>query len=158
MLHAIRRIMLTRLLGAAWLGTRGSAAVEMALVAPILLLLMGGGWDFGNALYQAERMASAARAGAQYGIQSSTKATDFAGMTQAARNDASDTGNSLNITASETCSCPNGGAVACNGTCNGTSPDVYVQARVATTYTTVFPYPFVTNPIPIASQVAMRVQ
>ena len=141
------------------LGTKGTAMVEFALVAPFLLLTMSGTWDFGNAIIQHERMESAARAAVAYGIQNPTTATDFAGMTQAARNDANDAKNALQIAATQTCTCPGGGAVACNGVSAGNVPPwTYIQVQVQEPYTTVFPYPFVANPINISSQVIMRAQ
>jgi len=142
------------------LGTEGTALVEFGLVAPFLILTMSGTWDFGNAIIQHERVESAARAAVAYGIQNANTQTDFAGMTQAARNDANDTKNVLQIAATQTCTCPGGGgAVACNGVCAGNVPPwAYIQVQVQEPYTTVFPYPFVANPINISSQVMMRAQ
>ncbi|HLI13336.1 MAG TPA: TadE/TadG family type IV pilus assembly protein [Alphaproteobacteria bacterium] len=141
------------------LGEGGTAIVELALVAPVLTLLMCGTWDFGNALFQAERLQSAAKAGAQYGIQSPTTATDYAGMISAARNDASDTSNSLTVTAAQVCQCPGGTAVSCSGTCAGNAaPNIYVQVKVSESYSTLFSYPFIGNPLSLSSQVMMRSQ
>jgi Flp pilus assembly protein TadG len=141
------------------LGTQGTATIELALVAPILLLLMAGGWDFGNMALQHERLENAARAGVAYGVQSTTAATDYNGMIQAARNDANDTAGSLGVTATQVCACPGGAAAACTATCPGNVPLwVYVQVGVTEPYTTQFPWPFLSNPTTLSSQVAMRVQ
>ena len=141
------------------LGDRGNVAIEFAVLAPILLALMTGAWDFGNCFIQSERLASAARAGAQYGIQSAAHATDFAGMVQAARNDANDGDNALAVTASQVCFCPGGASVACTGTCAGVpAPGYYAKLVVSEDYTTLFTYPFVTNPISLSTQILMRQQ
>ncbi len=44
---------------------RGTGAIEVALVLPVLLLLMGGAVDFGFAYAQVQRLSGAARLGAQ---------------------------------------------------------------------------------------------
>jgi Flp pilus assembly protein TadG len=141
------------------LGDKGNAAIEFAIIAPILLALLTGAWDFGNCFVESQRLASAARAGAQYGIQAPANATDFAGMTQAARNNASDADDALTVSASQICTCPGGASVACTGSCVGIpAPQIYVKLVVSEPYTTLFTYPFVTNPIPLSTQVVMRQQ
>ncbi len=47
---------------------RGVAALEMAAVAPVLLLLMVAGIDFGRAISQRIELNHAVRAGAQYAV------------------------------------------------------------------------------------------
>lgn len=51
---------------------RGVAAVEFAIVAPALLLLMLGCFDIGNYIQTSLRLERAARAGAQYAVANST--------------------------------------------------------------------------------------
>jgi Flp pilus assembly pilin Flp len=46
--------------------TRGAAAVEFALIAPILCLLLAGAVDFGGALYTNLKLDAAVAAGANY--------------------------------------------------------------------------------------------
>lgn len=48
-------------------GRRGAAAVEFAVVLPLLVLLLLGGADFGRCFYSAMAVTNAARAGAEYG-------------------------------------------------------------------------------------------
>jgi Flp pilus assembly protein TadG len=141
------------------LGDRGNVAIEFAVLVPILLALMTGAWDFGNCFIQSERLASAARAGAQYGIQTAAHATDFDGMVQAARDNASDADNALGVSASQVCFCPDGTSVACTGNCPGVpAPGYYAKLVVTEDYTTLFSYPFVTNPISLSTQILMRQQ
>ena len=141
------------------LGDRGTVAVEFAFLAPVLAALTLGAWDFGNCFLESERLASAARAGAQYGIQTAAHATDFAGMAQAARNDANDTDNLLGVSATQVCSCPGGASVACTDSCPGVpQPSFYVKLTVSEDYTTLVTYPFVSNPISLSSQLLIRQQ
>ncbi|HUY87707.1 MAG TPA: TadE family protein [Pirellulales bacterium] len=48
-------------------GRPGAAAVEFAIVLPLLVLLLLGGADFGRCFYSAMAITNAARAGAEYG-------------------------------------------------------------------------------------------
>src|SRR6201999_4153861 len=52
------------------LGEAGIAGVELALAAPMLALLMVGGFDFGRAIYEQYRLTAAADAGIQYATAS----------------------------------------------------------------------------------------
>jgi Flp pilus assembly protein TadG len=46
---------------------RGAAAVEFAVVLPLLMMLLLGGADFGRCFHSAMAITNAARAGAEYG-------------------------------------------------------------------------------------------
>jgi len=62
------------------LGRRAVSALEFAVVAPLLVLLMVAASDFGSALQQATRLETAARSGAQYAL---AFPSDAAGLTAA---------------------------------------------------------------------------
>ncbi len=155
------RKILPRLRARRRLGNEGLAAIELAFVAPMLILLMTGGWDLGNVVYQAERLANAARAGTQFGLATANNA-NYTGMVQAARDDANDPNNALTVSATQVCACPGGGtptAATCGTTCSGgASQLVYVQVTVKENYSTMFTYPFVSNPVSLTSVVMLRFQ
>jgi Flp pilus assembly protein TadG len=67
----------------------GSAFVELALVAPLLMLMMIGAAELGRIAYFAIEVSNAARAAVAYGSQTTSSASDFTGMQNAAINDAS---------------------------------------------------------------------
>jgi Flp pilus assembly protein TadG len=78
-----RRSHLARL-GRIWTGNcgarlfrkrRATAALEFALAAPLLVLMLGGAADFGLALYYRTRLASAVAAGTQYAYNTGTSVT-----------------------------------------------------------------------------------
>jgi Flp pilus assembly protein TadG len=71
-------------------GEDGSSIIEIAFMLPILALLLAGAVDFGRAWYVNLEVASAAEAGALYGIQNPT---DTVGMKAAAALDAPDLSN-----------------------------------------------------------------
>jgi Flp pilus assembly protein TadG len=103
----------------------GGAALEFAVVVPVLVLLAIGAVDFGRAYYTGITVSSAARTGAQYGTQDVGHSTDNAGMIAAARNDADD--QTLSVTPTTYCRCPDGTDPGCTSspTCPG-----YGDARV----------------------------
>lgn len=151
--------MLRTLLRHIRLENRGTAAVELAILAPVLGALITSAWDFGNALVQQERITSAARAGAQFALINSSDSTDYTGMVQAARNDATDSTSALTVTAQSVCKCPTGSTVSCSsGTCTGGSVRTYAQLTVSEQYTTLVTYPFAPNPLNLSSTVFLRVK
>ena len=50
-------------------GQEGAAAVEFALLLPILMLLLAGFFDFGWLFYWQHTVTNASRTGARYGVQ-----------------------------------------------------------------------------------------
>lgn len=140
------------------LGNRGTAAVELAILAPVLGTLMTGAWDFGNVMLQQERLTSAARAGAAFALTNTSDSTDYTDMVRAARSDASDSTDALNVTAQTVCNCPTGNSVSCTGSCSGGSVWTYAQVTVTEQYTTLISYPFTTNPMSLTSTVTLRVK
>ena len=140
------------------LGTEGAAAVELAVVAPALMLMVMGAWDFGRAFQENARLESAARAGVQYGVFSTANAQDLAGIVQAARTDAGDQNNELTVTATQVCECPDGSPVDCSASCSGDAPRLYVNVLVEQQFATLFPYPGISSPITLSQQAEMRAQ
>jgi Flp pilus assembly protein TadG len=141
----------------------GNVAIEFAFVLPILVSLGLGAFDFGNLGLQKITVANAARAGTQYGSQNSSVAADTAGMEQAARNDASDDQNALDVSARQYCVCSDSGAVDCTGLCTGGSDDsifpiMYVEVTVTNNVPLLFQYTGITSPRPVTSTSTMRVR
>jgi Flp pilus assembly protein TadG len=138
-------------------GLRGSALIELALVAPLLLIFVAGVLNYGFALRTAAAAATAARAGAQYGSSGPTQANDTAGIRTAALNAAPKlTGMTVNSAVS--CQCPGGGAVNCGGTCVNGNMSVYVQVTVKATAATFFRYTGLPFTGAVQAQARMRAQ
>ncbi|MFQ5955787.1 MAG: TadE family protein [Kiloniellales bacterium] len=136
----------------------GAIAVELAMVAPMLILLFMGVWDFGRALYETARLASAARAGAHYGSQGPSYAQDTNGIVQAARDDAEDSTGALTVASTQLCQCPSGASVTCGGSCGAAGgPQTFIQVQVTESFSPLFPYPFVSNPKTLSRQTIWRV-
>ena len=128
---------------------RGAALVELALILPMLVLVMAGGTDFARVFYTANVLTNAARAGTQYGAQSSSFYTNDAGMQAIAQNiaNANLSGTAAVITSSHLCECASAAgtfsatspANTCSYTCTGGGHIViHVTVSAAKTFSTIF--------------------
>jgi Flp pilus assembly protein TadG len=137
----------------------GSALVEMALVAPLFLLLITGGFELGRVAHFAIEVQNAARAGAAFGSVNQGNAAATTSITKAAQNDAPDL-SGLTATPGTACVCetltsgstptysPSSGTVSCTDptivACSGSSGTVtyrvvsYVTVSTQATINPVF--------------------
>ncbi|SNS93986.1 Flp pilus assembly protein TadG [Granulicella rosea] len=134
----------------------GASLIEVAIIMPVLLLLLVGAVDFGQAYYAAIEVSSAAEAGALYGVQ---QPTDTAGMQAAAILDAPDVA-TIAAVATYGCQCSDGTGVSANcsyAPTNCSSNIVnYVQVSTTATYTSILRFPGIPIHIPLTSVVRMR--
>ena len=138
-------------------GRRGTATVEFALMAPLLLLLLAGSLDFAMLLRTAACVADAARSGAQYGSLSTANASDISGMQAAALNSAPGVGG-MTAVAVRACQCPGGAPVSCSGSCAGGKMLIYAQVTTRATAHTVFDYSMFSFSGAAVSRASMRAQ
>lgn len=139
--------------------TRGNITIEFGFLIPILVMMAIGAYDFGRLGHEKIVMTSAARAGAQYGIQDFSTAGDLNGMIQAARNDANDLNNNLDIAVRQFCTCNDGSENSCSLPCgDGSFPMMSVDVTVQNNVDLLFPYPGITSPRQVATQAVMRVR
>jgi Flp pilus assembly protein TadG len=98
--------------------TAGQSLIETALLASFFALLLVGIAELGRVAYAAIEVSNAARAGAAYGAQNGSTASDTTGIATAAANDAANlTG--LTTTSSYACICSDGTASTCtHGDCS----------------------------------------
>lgn len=134
----------------------GSSIVELALVVPVLIMILVGAADFGRAYWMSIQLASAAEAGAVYGVNNPT---DIAGIQSAAQMDAPSVPG-LTATASYGCECSDGSnAVAsCSATptCQANYIN-YVNVSTTATYKFLLSYPAFASSIKLSSKSRMRV-
>lgn len=134
---------------------KGVAAVEFALVAPILLLLLLGLADFGLAMRERMALASAARAGAERAWADSG---DNAAITQAVQAAGTLDAAAITVAVTEFCECA-GTASACGVTCaDGSTPATYVGVSVSEDFPLLLPYPGIGSPIALTGTAILRVQ
>jgi Flp pilus assembly protein TadG len=136
---------------ALWRSERGQSLIELALLTPVLLMLVIGIVEMGRYASFGILVSNAARAGAQYGAQSLTKAADNTGIASAVQNECSSadtvTCQALTLVPASgpytICGCDNGGAftaTACTSTCTTGHMVVSVQVGAKGTFNPLFNY------------------
>lgn len=138
---------------------RGVAAIEFAMIVPVLLFMMVAIVDFGLAIYSDMEVQNAAQAGAQYAIAHGFNATSIAQAVTSATNLP---GITVSVGPTKFCGCPSSIGVAnaaCNSTCSGGSTSgTYVTVSAQGTYTTIVPYPLIPNSFTFNSPATVRIQ
>lgn len=139
--------------------SRGTVSVELAFFIPVAAVLITGAIEFGRLGLEQVRLASAAHAGAQYGIYDLSSSGDTDGIIEAARLDADDVTNALTVTAEKTCRCPDGTVQACNISCSdGEYAPLYVEVSVTEAVDLWFGFPGVPSTITLAANSSMRIR
>lgn len=132
----------------------GSFAVELALLAPVLILLVGGVLDYGTMTYQAMALQSAARSAAEY---LRTHPSDVAGANAVAAAASSLQPQGLAVTSGSVCECPGGTAAACTAVCaGGALPNLYLAVTVTQNFAPLLPYPWVAGPVALRGVATLR--
>jgi Flp pilus assembly protein TadG len=118
----------------------GAAMAELVIIAPLLLLVLLGLIQAGDAGDFAIKVGNAARAGVQYGAQNHVTAADAAGMETAATNDANTSG--VTAVASYFCQCEDLTASTCGavGACSSNHQNLYVKVVVTGTMASLLNY------------------
>ena len=142
--------------------TRGSVAIEFALLVPVLLLMLLGAVDFGMVINEKMKLQSAARAGVQFAVQNSTNAQNDAAIRLAVTNASGLDPADFTIDPQVFCECAEGAVVACDGTCAIGAPRRAVTVTVRENFLTLFDYTFLgfgmDRPMVLVGQATMRVQ
>ena len=139
---------------------RGAQLIEMAILTPFLVFVLLGATDFARVSYYAITVANAARAGAQFGTQSSLAALNAAGIKAAAEVEATNIA-PINVTSSLACRCPGSTVVvSCTvGACTGDAvKELYTSVTASKTFTTLVGWPGIPSPIALSRTSTMRVQ
>lgn len=131
----------------------GVSAVEMALVAPVLMIIFMGLVDYGIAIFSKMELTSSVRSGAQYALINSS---NMAAIQTTVSNSSNLTPANLSVTLPyETCECSDGTLDAsCSVTCSANTLRHYVV--ISATYTYV-PF-FLPNDIVLSSSSTIRIQ
>ncbi len=134
----------------------GSSLLELALLLPVLLLLLAGAVDFGQAYYTGIEVSSAAESGAAYGV---LNPTDTAGMSTAALLDAADVP-AMSATATWGCECSDGTGASTNCAAKPSCPVNlvnYVDVSTAVTYQPILDYGVLPSAFALTGHSRMRV-
>jgi len=129
--------------------SRGLATVELALLLPLLTLILLGIIEIGRAAFVSVAVNDAARAGAHFGAQGATTASDTTGINNAAQNDAQATltaagvSNAMTVTSSTFCQCASGSSSpnCASSDCSGGPYFEFVQVNTSVTFSPLLSYP-----------------
>jgi Flp pilus assembly protein TadG len=140
-------------------GIRGVAAIELAIIAPVLLLFLICTLDLGIGIYRNMQVQNAAQAGAQYAIVHGFKVSS---ISSAVTNATSFTGISADPAPNQFCGCAASTGVTaavCGSKCPaGPTAATYVTVSARGTYNTLFPYPVIPNSFTFVAQPTVRIQ
>lgn len=141
---------------------RGASVVELAIVAPLLIMMTVAATDFARVFIEAHALASASGSGVSYGARRNIDSVNFTEIRKRALDDIQGAGNSSVATASMFCDCPDapGTSVDClSGSCpNYGQPRVYIKTSVQKTFATLGNYPWVPKSTNLKANAYMRVQ
>lgn len=133
----------------------GNMLVELALVAPFIVAVTLGLVDFGRGTYASMSLRSAARVGAEY----VSRTGDTTAVTTVVASAANLKPEGLVVTPLVFCECDNGTAQACGTTCpGGIGARRFISITAAQPFSTLFPYPLVSNPMNLSGRAILRVQ
>jgi len=138
-------------------GMVGSAAIEFALAAPILLVVLMGVVEVGFTMYQAMQVYVSVEAGTVYAAKNGF---DPAGIAAAVVNATGTEGVTAAPAPEQFCGCPAASGVvttACDSPCtDGTPPGQYVRIQAALAHETILPYPGLSLPTTLSAQSIIR--
>jgi Flp pilus assembly protein TadG len=140
------------------LDNTGAAAIELAIVAPMLAIVLVGVAELGFAIRERMQVQEAAAAGALYAAQ---HGWNSAAISSAVTANDSEGGVTATPAPTEFCGCPSASGIAA-ATCGATCPDsilarTYVTVGASTNRVTIFPGSL---PLPtvLTASVTTRVQ
>jgi Flp pilus assembly protein TadG len=159
-----------------WAGhRRGVAAVEFAIIAPVLLMLLGGITDFGLVMFGKSQLANGLAQGVQYALLQGASVT-AANITTAVQNGASRAGLAPTVTVTVTgpaCYCVTGtpaalvtpstalsGSSTCTGTCPTPemAPGAFVTVAASFVYVPLMPFYSKLATTTVSETVTVRLQ
>lgn len=141
---------------------RGTAAIEFALLSPLLLILLTGVIEIGMAGYQAMQVQASVEAGALYAAKNG--ASDLSAISQAIVGATGTAGITASPAPVSYCGCPNAtGVVSQNADCttacpDGTAPGQYVRVSAAIAHQTLMPFLSLGLPATFTARSIVRVQ
>ena len=136
----------------------GVAAVEFALIAPTLILLVVGLYDFSGYINTTMKLENTAASAAHFVLQGGDP--DEIEDSVIAQSDLGTDRASVTATSEYVCACHDGEEVDCeDGLCTASGDYVhrYFEVTLGTTYQTVINYPGMPASMPLAGYATLRV-
>ena len=122
---------------------RASVAIEMAIIAPVLIFLVFGIVDYAMYVMDSMRVAKGVASAVQFAMYNSD---NDEGIRQVAYTASKFTSSQASIDIQHLCECPNTGSCA-NNCPNDNHQKIFVSVAMQYPYTPMIPFPFVTSAI-----------
>jgi Flp pilus assembly protein TadG len=139
--------------------TTAVAAIEFAIVAPVLIVALVCTADLGLGIYHKMQVENAAQAGAQYAATNGYAASS---ISAAVTNTTGYSGISATPAPYQFCGCASDSGIttaSCSTTCSGGfAAATYVTVSAQATYTTILPYPILPSSFTFTSAATVRLQ
>lgn len=139
---------------------RGIAAIEFAMILPVLALILVGVIDYGMFINQRMKLQDLARTATQYVVQGGSAANVTADIIQASDfySAASKKGQKIDVVPDVQCECAGGTPVSCTGICTGVGNYVrrFYSMTLSSTYKPIFAYPGVSKGVTMSGYARMQ--
>jgi Flp pilus assembly protein TadG len=137
----------------------GTTAVELALVAPLLAIILVPLSDLGIGAYRQMQVTTAVQAGARYAV---LHGFDSTGIGNAVTGATSLAGINATPAPVQSCGCVSGTSITaatCGAACpDGSSAGTYVTVNANASYALLFDYPGLGNPLTLSAQSTVRIK
>jgi hypothetical protein len=137
----------------------GTAAIEFALLAPLLVILLTGLIEMGFGAYEAMEVQEAAEAGAQF---AALHGWDADGIAAAVVNAVGGAGITASPDPQQFCGCATGTGIlqqGCATTCSdGRAAGSYIQVNATIPHHSILPFPGTPLPDTLSGQSTIRIQ
>jgi Flp pilus assembly protein TadG len=142
--------------------TRGTAAIEFAIIGGVFSAVMVVSGDIGLAYYANMQVQTAAQVGAQYAVNHGGSTFDASAISNAVLNATSTTGITASPAPTEFCGCPSGTTLStatCGTSCaDGTGAGTYATVSASRVHTVVVPYPWLPATYTQTSTATVRIK
>jgi len=137
--------------------TRGSSIVELAMVAPVMLILIVGSLDMGSMFVRKMEIANAAKAGVQYALVRKPVQGDVSHITAAVKDSLGPSMTpSTSVNVELYCLC-HGVKQICTDPCTDAKTSAFVNVTVSENFTTpFFNYSWFTSNFPISESATIE--
>ena len=137
--------------------SRGGAAVELAVITPLLVLLAIGVMDYGRVFFTSIAVANAARAGSEWGAFDNNRPLQLTDIQNFAMSDAQEFG--ITVNAARVCKCGDTVIGSCTSSCGAYGEArVFVVVTATKTVDMLLPYPGLPSTVLISQTATFRAQ
>jgi len=142
---------------------KGVAAVEFALIAPILMMILIGIIDFGMYINQKMHLENTARAAAEYVMKGGDEADVQSNVINVTDRLKVENEEDLNVEMENLCECDSGVKISCSAAsvCSSSGTGYkrrFFTVRINMNYSTIFPYPGFPSSMTLSGHARLQVE